>query len=282
MLDSFISYLDTEMGDDVVIFLHGNPTSAYLWRNVMLEVKGVARCIAPDLIGHGYSGKEPNNKYRLEDHYRYFCAWMEALNLPKKVTLVSHDWGNGLAWHWANMNRDRVKSLVYMEAAMAVAGSWEKMSRIQQQFYKVMRSPQAEDFINSPENFVLDSLFANSIQRKLEPEEEAMWRAPMQEPGECRRPIVTWCREVPIKNDGPDDVIEIFKSFRRWLSESKDIPKLYIDIEPGMLAPSNRLVTSKWPNQKMAKAKGLHFCQEDDPVTIGRAIAKFLQEDVLV
>ena len=134
-------------------------------------------------------------------------------------------------------------------------------------------------FTASEQNWFSDGMFSQ-IQRKLLPEEEFMWKARFEQPGENRRPIVTWCREVPIKGDGPDDNIEIFNKVRRWISEERNIPKLYIHITPGMLAFNNVVVTKKWHNQKVAQARGLHFAQEDDPVTIGDEIATFLKQNV--
>ena len=148
ILDSSISYLDTGKGEDVVIFLHGNPTSSYLWRNIIPHVQPIARCLAPDLIGMGHSGKEPNNSYRFIDHFKYLSAWIEDMALPKKLHFVIHDWGSGLGFHWCNLNRDRVASISYLEALVGPIPSWDKFPEVSRQVFQAMRSPAGECLTN--------------------------------------------------------------------------------------------------------------------------------------
>lgn len=147
ILDSHISYLDTKKGDRTVLFLHGNPTSSYLWRNIIPHVQPVARCLAPDLIGMGQSGKEPNNNYRFVDHYKYLSAWIDSMNLPEKIHLVIHDWGSALGFHWCNMNRNRVASITYMEALVTPIKDWSQFPEQSRDFFQALRSPKGNKYL---------------------------------------------------------------------------------------------------------------------------------------
>jgi haloalkane dehalogenase len=272
VLDSEISFVDTGAGDPVV-FLHGNPTSSYLWRNVIPHVEGVARCLAPDLIGMGDSGKAPSGSYRFRDHARYLDAWFEALGLDRNVALVVHDWGSALGFDWAERNRRRVRGLVYMEAIVQPL-TWEQWPERARQVFQAMRSPAGEEMVLQKNVFV-ERILPASVLRGLTEEEMAVYRRPFLEPGESRRPTLTWPREIPIAGE-PRDVVAVVEQYSRWLAES-DVPKLFVDADPGViLTGSQRDFCRAWPNQDEIAVAGSHFVQEDSPAAIGRAVAAFL------
>jgi haloalkane dehalogenase len=272
VLDSEMTYIDEGTGDPIV-FLHGNPTSSYLWRNIIPEVEGLGRCLAPDLIGMGQSGKNPNGSYRFVDHARYLDAWFDALDL-KNVTLVIHDWGSGLGFHWANRHRDRVKGIAYMEAFVRPV-TWEEWPDSATNIFKKMRSPKGEKFILE-ENGFIEKILPSSIIRPLTEEEMNAYRRPFQEAGEERRPMLTWPRQIPFEGE-PEDVHQFAQDYATWLSES-EVPKLFINAEPGtILTGPQREFCRTWPNQTEVTVKGLHFIQEDSPKEIGQAVAQFVQ-----
>jgi len=272
VLDSEMSYVDTGGGAPVV-FLHGNPTSSYLWRNVIPHVAGQARCLAPDLIGMGESGKAPSGSYRFVDHARYLDAWFEALGLSRDVTLVVHDWGSALGFHWARRHPERVRALVYMEALVRPV-SWDEWPDSARKIFQAMRSPAGEEMVLEKNVFV-DRILPASVLRGLTEEEMAVYRRPYREPGESRRPTLTWPREIPVAGQ-PADVVAIVDAYARWLGQSP-IPKLFVNADPGIiLTGAQREFCRAWPNQREVTVKGSHFIQEDSPVEIGRAIADFL------
>ncbi len=276
VLDSEMAYVDTGSGDPVV-FLHGNPTSSYLWRNIIAEVEGGARCLAPDLIGMGDSGKNPAGSYRFVDHARYMDAWFDALGLDqrsKNVTLVIHDWGSALGFHWAHRHQDSIKALVYMEAIVCPL-TWETFPEAARKVFQGFRSPAGEDLVLQNNVFV-ERVLPGSVLRGLTEEEMAVYRKPFTEPGESRRPTLTWPRQIPIEGE-PADVVEIVEQYGQWLSTSA-IPKLFVNADPGaILAGPQREYCRAWPNQKEITVKGSHFIQEDAPQEIGQAIVDFLQ-----
>ena len=273
VLDSEMAYVDVGSGDPIV-FLHGNPTSSYLWRNVMPHLEGLGRCLAPDLIGMGDSGKNPSGSYRFVDHARYLDAWFEALGLTKNVTLVVHDWGSALGFYWAQRHPEQVKALAYMEAIVRPL-TWEEWPEAASKMFRVFRSPDGEAVVLQKNVFV-ERILPASVLRGLTPEEMEVYRRPYREPGESRRPTLTWPRQIPLAGE-PVDVVEIVDSYAQWLSTS-NIPKLFINAEPGMiLVGAQRELCRSWTNQQEVTVKGLHFIQEDSPVEIGQAIAKFIK-----
>ena len=272
VIDSEMAYVDTGAGDPMV-FLHGNPTSSYLWRNVIPHVEGLARCLAPDLLGMGESGKSPSGSYRFVDHARYLDAWFEALGLTANVTLVGHDWGSALAFHWAHRHPDRVKGIAYMEAVVQPV-TWEDWPEAARAIFQALRSPAGEEMILEKNVFV-ERILPGSVLRGLSDEEMAVYRRPYLEPGESRRPTLTWPREIPVEGE-PADVVEIVGRYGEWLSAS-DVPKLFINAEPGaILIGRQREFCRAWPNQREVTVKGVHFIQEDSPDEIGQAIAGWL------
>lgn len=273
VLDAEIAYIDEGTGNPIV-FLHGNPTSSYLWRNVIPELQDQGRCLAPDLVGMGQSGPNPTGSYRFADHARYLDAWFDELEL-NNVTLVIHDWGSALGFDWANRHRDRIKGIVYMEGFVRTV-SWEDWPESARNIFKKMRSSRGEKFILE-ENGFIEKILPASILRPLTETEMNNYRSPFNEPGEERRPMLTWPREIPFEGEKPEDVYRIVEDYSSWLSTST-IPKLFINCDPGMiLTGPQREFCRTWPNQTEVTVKGLHFVQEDSPKEIGQAVSAFLR-----
>ena len=268
VLDTEMSYVDTGAGDPVV-FLHGNPTSSYLWRNIIPLVAPLARCLAPDLVGMGESGKNPAGSYRFVDHARYLDAWIEALNL-NNITFVVHDWGSALGFHWSRRHPDRVKGIAYMEAIVRPV-TWEDWPAAARGIFQGFRSEAGEDMVLQKNVFV-ERVLPGSVLRGLTEDEMAVYRKPFAEAGESRRPTLTWPREIPIEGE-PADVVAIAQQYAEWLAQSP-VPKLFINAEPGaILTGPQREFCRTWPNQQEVTVPGNHFIQEDSPRAIGEAIA---------
>ena len=272
VLETEMSYVDTGIGLPVV-FLHGNPTSSFLWRNIIAEVKEVARCLAPDLVGMGRSGRAPSGSYRFTDHSQYLDSWFDEVVLEDNVILVGHDWGSALAFHWANRHRDCVAGIVYMEAIVQSL-TWDQWPSAATRIFQGFRSDSGEGMILD-NNLFVERVLPGSIIRQLTEQEMSVYRRPFLEPGESRRPTLTWPREIPLDGQ-PSDVVTIVDEYSAWLSES-DIPKLFINADPGaILTGSQREFCRTWPNQAEVTVKGVHFVQEDSPDEIGHAIAQWI------
>jgi haloalkane dehalogenase len=272
VLDTEMAYVDAGRGKPVV-FLHGNPTSSFLWRKVIPHVQGVGRCLAPDLVGMGQSEKAPSGSYRFVDHARYLDAWFEKMELTREVTLVVHDWGSALGFHWAHRHPERVAGLVYMEGIVRPV-TWAEWPENARKVFQGMRSPAGEEMVLQKNVFV-DRILPASVLRTMTDEEMDVYRAPFREAGESRRPTLTWPREIPVEGQ-PADVVEIVDAYGRWLSES-DVPKLFINANPGsILVGAQREFCRAWPNQDEVTVKGVHFIQEDSPLEIGQAIRTFV------
>ena len=271
VLDTEIAYVDRGMGDPIV-FLHGNPTSSYLWRHVIPHLEGLGRCLAPDLVGMGESGKAKDGSYRFADHARYLDQWFESLGLNQNVTLVMHDWGSALGFHWAHRNLAKVKGLVYMEAIVQPV-TWEDWPETARRIFQGMRSPDGEGMILE-RNLFVERILPASVIRELSQEELDVYRRPYLEPGESRRPTLTWPREIPIDGQ-PGDIVELVSESAQWLSTST-LPKLFINGDPGaILTGAQREFCRSWPNQREVTVAGLHFLPEDSPNEIGQAIAEW-------
>lgn len=274
VLGSTMAYVDVGRGDPIV-FLHGNPTSSYLWRNVIPHLEGQGRCIAPDLIGMGDSDKlEPSgpDRYTFVEHRRYLDALLEQLGVRENVTLVIHDWGSALGFDWANRQRDAVKGIAYMEAIVQPV-SWAQWPDAARAVFQGFRSPAGEAMVLE-NNLFVERVLPGSILRKLEAAELDVYRRPFREAGEGRRPTLTWPRQIPIDGE-PADVVEIVERYGEWLSRS-DVPKLFVNAEPGaILIGEQREFCRSWPSQQEVTVKGSHFIQEDSPDEIGEAIAKW-------
>ena len=264
-----ISYVDTGSGNPIV-FLHGNPTSSYLWRNIIPHLEFSGRCLAPDLMGMGESGSSPNGSYRFADHSALLDQWFEDMGLTSNVTLVIHDWGSALGFHWAKRHSKRVKGLVYMEAIVRPV-TWEEWPDAARQVFQGFRSPAGEDMVLE-KNIFVERVLPGSVLRGLTEEEMEVYRRPYLEVGESRRPTLTWPREIPVGGE-PADVVQIVSEYAEWLAGS-DVPKLFINAEPGaILTGPQREFCRTWPNQQEVTVKGVHFIQEDSPAEIGQAIA---------
>ncbi|MCY3672157.1 MAG: haloalkane dehalogenase [Alphaproteobacteria bacterium] len=270
-----MAYVEKGEGDPVV-FLHGNPTSSYLWRNIMPHVAGQARCLAPDLIGMGDSDKldDPGpGSYRFVEHRDYLDGFLDAVGLGGNAVFVIHDWGSALGFDWGNRHRDRTRGFCYMEALVRPV-TWEEWPEAAKAVFQGFRSPAGEGMVLEKNVFV-ERVLPGSILRKMSEEEMAVYRRPFAAPGEDRRPTLTWPREIPISGE-PADVVGIVRAYSEWLASS-DVAKLFIDAEPGaILTGPQREFCLGWPNQTVAKVKGSHFIQEDSPDEIGKALSDWL------
>jgi haloalkane dehalogenase len=271
VLDTEMSYVDVGQGEPI-IFLHGNPTSSYLWRNIIPYVSEYGRCLAPDLVGMGQSGKSPGNTYRFVDHARYLDAWFDALNLTSNVTLVIHDWGSALGFNRAARYPEQIKAIAYMEA-LVMPLCWEDFREVRG-IFQALRSEKGERMILD-ENFFVEAILPRSILRRLSVQEMAAYRAPFPT-RETRLPTLTWPRQIPIEGE-PADVTAIVERYGEAMSRST-LPKLLIVAEPGVLIKGRTLEFCRtWPNQTEVSVKGLHFLQEDSPDEIGRALQEFVK-----
>jgi haloalkane dehalogenase len=272
ILDTEISYVDEGFGDPIV-FLHGNPTSSYLWRNVVPYAKDCGRCLAPDLVGMGQSGKSPTQAYRFLDHAHYLDAWFDALGLNRNIVLVLHDWGSALGFYRAFRHRKQIQAIVYMEAIVQPR-RWTDFPDGRDAMFRALRSEQGEHLVLD-ENFFIEVVLPTSIIRKLSDEEMAAYRAPFQDQ-EARLPTLVWPRELPIEGT-PADVVKIVESYGEWLA-ANDLPKLFINADPGaQLVGRMRDFCRGWPNQREVTVPGIHFIQEDSPEQIGAAIREFVR-----
>lgn len=271
--DGEIAYVDQGAGD-AIVFLHGNPTSAYLWRNVIPHVSGLGRILAPDLIGMGRSGKAQSGTYRFADHARYLDAWFDAVEPGRRIVIVGHDWGGALGFHWALRHAERVQGIVYMETIVRPL-AWDEWPEKARSIFQAMRSPAGEDLVLQ-KNIFVERILPASVLRTLSTEEMEAYRAPFREAGESRRPTLAWPREIPIDGN-PPDVAEIADDYGKWLSSSP-IPKLFINADPGsILVGRQREFCREFPNQEEVTVKGSHFIQEDSPHEIGEAIGRFVR-----
>ena len=267
-----MAYVDVGTGDPIV-FLHGNPTSSYLWRNVMPHVEGAGRLIAPDLIGMGGSAKLPDpgpDRYTFVEHRRFLDGLLEQLGVQQRVTLVVHDWGSALGFDWARRHPESIKGIAYMEALVRPV-TWAEWPDAARSIFQSLRSPAGEEMILT-KNLFIEAILPGSVLRKLTEEEMGYYRRPFAEPGEGRRPTLTWPRQIPIEGE-PADVVEIVGAYSEWLSGAA-VPKLFINAEPGaILTGAQREWCRTWPNQTEVTVPGVHFIQEDSPDQIGEALA---------
>jgi len=277
ILDHTMSFVDEGAGDPIVL-LHGNPTSSYLWRNIIPHLTGLGRCVAPDLIGMGDSDKLKNsgpNSYSFIEHRKYLDALLEEIGVTDNVTFVIHDWGSALGFDWAYRHPNKVKGIAYMEAIL-IHYAWSDWPEDASKIFQGFRSPADEEMILE-KNYFVELVLPNSVIRKLTPAEMDVYRRPFLNPGEDRRPTLTWPRQIPIEGE-PKEVVEIVTAYAEWLSKS-DIPKLFINAEPGsILTGRARDFCRNWPNQEEVTVMGKHFIQEDSPDEIGQSIAKFIRK----
>ena len=270
-----MAYVERGAGDPIV-FVHGNPTSSYLWRNVLPHAESQGRCIALDLIGMGESDKLPESgpkSYTFAEHSRYFDAALEALDVRDNVTLVVHDWGSALGFDWAHRHPQAVAGICYMEALVRPL-SWAEWPPDARGVFQGFRSPAGEQMVLE-KNIFVERVLPGSVLRALTEEEMAEYRKPFLDAGESRRPTLTWPRQIPIDGE-PPDVAETIAAYADWLASSP-VPKLFVNAEPGaILTGAQREFCRTWPNQTEVTVRGSHFIQEDSPHEIGAALADWL------
>ena len=271
-----IAYVEEGSGDPIVL-LHGNPTSSFLWRNVIPELVESGRVIVPDLIGQGDSEKLPASdgpeRYSLEVAYSYVDGLLESIGANENVTLVIHDWGTGVGFLWAMRHPAAVKGVAYMEGIVKPV-SWSDWPESAVGIFKGFRSNKGEDLILN-RNMFIEGVLPSSVIRPLSDTEMDAYRAPHLETDD-RQPLLNWPRQIPIEGE-PEDVVALVNEYGAFMAAS-DIPKLFINADPGsILVGAQREFCRSWPNQQEVTVKGLHFIQEDSPVEIGQAVANWLK-----
>lgn len=273
--DRRMAYIDEGDGDPIV-FQHGNPTSSYLWRNVMPACQGRGRLVACDLIGMGDSDKLPDSgpeRYTYAEQRDYLFALWEALGIRDRVTLVLHDWGSALGFEWASLHPDAVKAIVYMEAIVAPL-AWAQFPEDARGIFQGFRSDAGEELVLD-KNLFVEAVLPSAMIRQLTRTEHDEYRRPFLNAGEDRRPTLTWPRQIPLDGE-PREVVQVVEDYGRWLANSP-VPKLFINAEPGsILVGEQREFCRRWPNQREVTVPGKHFVQEDNPGAIGAAIVEFL------
>lgn len=268
VLDTDMAYVDVGEGDPIV-FLHGNPTPSYLWRDIIPKLLPFGRCLAPDYIGMGNSG--PASGYRFFDHRRYLDAWLEAMDLGSKIILVVHDWGSALGFDWARRHPDRVAAIVYMEGIVRPFRSWEEWPEVTRPFFQALRGDAGADMILR-QNLFIEYLLP---LRGIAPDAIEVYRRHYRNPGPARLPMLTWTQDLPIAGE-PADVVAVVEEYAQWLAGS-DIPKLFIDAEPGgFLIGAQRDFCRAFPNQQTITLPGAHFLQEEAPREVAEATARFV------
>ena len=271
-----MAYIDVGEGE-AIVFQHGNPTSSYLWRNIMPHCEGLGRLIACDLIGMGDSDKLDDSgphRYGYAEQREFLYALWDQLDLGEKVVFVIHDWGSALGFEWANRHRDRVQGIAYMEGIVTPL-TWAEWPENARRVFQGFRSEAGEEMILT-KNIFIEGVLPSAIMRKLTEEEMAVYRKPFATAGEDRRPTLSWPRQIPIEGQ-PADVVKVVEAYSRWLAQSQ-VPKLFVNADPGsILVGRQREVCRAWPNQNEVTVRGTHFIQEDSPDEIGAAVAAFIR-----
>ena len=272
-----MAYRETGSGDPIVL-LHGNPTSSYLWRQIIPHLEGIGRCIAPDLIGMGGSDPLPDSgpgSYRFSEHARFVEELLALLEVGQNAILVGHDWGGALLFDWACRHAEAVQGIAYMETLVCPV-TWKDWPDDARNIFQAMRSDAGEKIILE-KNVFIEKILPNSVLRDLSEEEMEIYRNPFPDAGERRRPMLSWPREIPVDGE-PAEVVNVVKAYGGWLQES-GCPKLFINAEPGsILVGPQREFCRSFPNQREVTVRGLHFIQEDSPDEIGRALNGFIRE----
>ncbi len=275
-----MAYVEQGAGEPI-LFLHGNPTSSYLWRNVMPHLAGKGRLVAPDLVGMGDSDKLPEpgpDTYTFADHRHYLDGLLERVLAPdERVVLVVHDWGSALGFHWAHRHQERIRGIAFMEAIVAPVPDWDYFPEKARPIFEKFRSAEGEDMVLE-KNLFIEAVLPGSIIRELTEEEMGEYRRPFLESGEARRPTLTWPRQIPIEGQ-PPDVTEIVSDYAAWLPGA-DFPKLFINAEPGALIQGElRDMIRNWANIEHVTVPGIHFVQEDSPDEFGAEIADWMERN---
>ena len=269
---SKIHYVDVGAGDPI-LFLHGNPTSSYLWRNIIPYLTSLGQCIAPDLIGMGKSDK-PDIEYRFFDHVKYIEGFVEQMEL-KNVTLVIHDWGSGLGFHYARGHENNVKGIAFMEAILMPIPSWDLFPAKVRGMFKAFRTADVGWNMIINENAFIEQVLPGAIVRKLTETEMNYYREPFKNPS-TRKPVWRWPNELPIEGS-PADVVTAVTAYNEWLQQS-ELPKLLFYATPGAIL-SESIV--KWCKKNLKNlttvdiGTGLHLLQEDNPHLIGQELANW-------
>ena len=267
---------ESSQGRPAILFLHGNPTSSYLWRTTMPPLAALGRCIAPDLIGMGDSEKLVDSgpgSYRFVEHRRFLDAFLDKVDIGDDVVLVVHDWGSALGFDWAHRHPERVRGIAYMEALVTPV-TWDDWPEASRRIFQGLRSPAGEEMVIQKNVFV-ERILPASVLDGISEEDMAIYRKPYLEPGESRRPTLTWPREIPIEGE-PADTHEIVGAYEKWLATG-DVPKLFINADPGsILIGSQRDRCRVWSNQTEVTLRGSHFIQEDSGPEIAAAVASWM------
>jgi len=276
VLGSTMAYVEHGSGDPIVL-LHGNPTSSYLWRDVIPELAHIGRCIAPDLIGMGDSARIASgaSAYRFSMHAEYLEALLEVLQVDEDVILVGHDWGGALLFDWGRKNPGAVKGVAYMETILTPL-TWDDWPEQAVGVFQGMRSVAGEEMVLAKNVFV-ERILPRSVLDPISESDMEVYRRPYVEPGESRRPTLTWPREIPIDGE-PVHMVGVVEANEAWLSGA-GVPKLFVNADPGSIVGDRvRSHVREWPNQSEVTVRGIHFIQEDSGAEIGRAIAGWIRE----
>lgn len=272
--DAEMAYIDVGKGDPI-IFLHGNPTSSFLWRNVMPHVEGMGRIIAPDFIGHGWSSTSPTNAYHFKDNIAYFDAFFEALNLTENITFVLHDWGAAIGFYRATRFSEQIKGIAFMEA-MVRPRHWTDMPPERIEMFKWFRTPEGEKEVLAKNLFVETMLFEKGIIRELSETEKEVYRRPTTQPGGTNLPGIIMPNDIPFDGD-PKENHELVSTYADWLVET-EMPKLFVNADEGHgLAGAARDHARTFKNQTEVTVHGRHYMQEDVPDEVGHALANFVK-----
>ena len=275
ILEKRMAYIDYGEGDSIV-FLHGNPASSFLWRNITPHLEGTGRIIVPDLIGMGDSEKLDgidNPDYKYHGQYKYLSTLLDSLELGDQINLVIHDWGSAMGFQYARENPDRIKSISFMEA-IVMPLTWEQWPENARNIFQLMRSDAGEEIVLE-KNIFVERILLNDSANGFSEEEKVEYIRPFKNPGEDRRPTLTWPRQIPIEGEPSEVVEEVSKNAE--FHQDSDIPKLFINAEPGsILIGDQRELVRSWNNLKEVSVKGNHFIQEHAPNEIGSHIKEFL------
>lgn len=260
-----------------IILLHGNPTSSFLWRNIVPHLSSLGRVVVPDLVGQGDSAKlDPAlgaERYSFAVVYDYLEKHLETLGVTDDVTLVIHDWGSALGFHWAQQHKSAVRGIAYMEGIVTPL-DWSDWPELGREIFQGFRSPVGEELVLE-RNLFVEAVLPSSIIRDLSEEEMDEYRRPFATPDD-RQPMLNWPRQIPIEGE-PENMVKLVQDYADWLSQDESVPKLFVDADPGtILIGKQRDFCAAWPNQERVTVPGLHFLQEDSPHEIGEAIAEWL------
>lgn len=268
-----MAYIETGTGDPIV-FLHGNPTSSYIWRNIIPLLEGQGRCIAPDLIGMGDSDKLPDNvPYSFEENQKYLEKLLEKLNVKNNIIFIVHDWGGALAFDWSRRHPEAVKGIAYMESVVGPR-YWNEMPMPARQLFQDLRSEKGENMVLE-QNLFIEMILPKSILREMSAEEMNQYRRPFLRPGSDRKAMLSWVRQLPIDGE-PKNIVKIVNENSDFMAKST-IPKLFIEAVPGTLSQDEKNICNTWSNQTKMAVKGHHHLQEDSPVEIGEAISTWIK-----